>query len=31
MWYLDAVLAALAALFNLPIREKRIQSQLQPA
>lgn len=31
MWYLDAALAALAALFNLPIREKRIQSQLQPA
>jgi predicted MFS family arabinose efflux permease len=31
MWYLDAALAALAAMFNLPIREKRIQAQLQPA
>ncbi len=31
MWYLDAGLAALAALVNLPIREAPISSTLQPA
>jgi MFS family permease len=31
MWYLDAGLAALAALVNLPIREAPIASRLQPA
>jgi MFS family permease len=31
MWYLDAGLAALAALVNLPIREARITPQLQAA
>jgi predicted MFS family arabinose efflux permease len=31
MWYLDAGLAALAALVNLPIREAPIQGRLQPA
>lgn len=31
MWYADAVLAACAALINLPIREARIAPALQPA
>ena len=31
MWYLDAGLAAFAALVNLPIREAPIASQLQTA
>jgi predicted MFS family arabinose efflux permease len=31
MWYLDAGLAAFAALVNLPIREARIAPRLQPA
>jgi hypothetical protein len=31
MWYLDAGLAALAALVNLPIREAPIVPKLQPA
>lgn len=31
MWYADALLAAAAALFNLPIREDRVQRTLQPA
>ena len=31
MWYLDAGLAALAALINLPIREAPIAPKLQPA
>ncbi|HUU71922.1 MAG TPA: MFS transporter [Burkholderiales bacterium] len=30
MWYLDAGLAVLAALFNLPIREARIKTGLNP-
>ena len=31
MWYLDARLAAFAALVNLPIREAPIAPRLQPA
>jgi hypothetical protein len=31
MWYLDAGLAAIAALVNLPIRENRISPALQAA
>ena len=31
MWYADAVLAAAAALINLPIKEARIAPRLQPA
>jgi len=30
MWYLDAALAVLAALFNLPIREARIKTRMNP-
>jgi predicted MFS family arabinose efflux permease len=31
MWYADALLAAAAALFNLPIREPVVESQAMPA
>lgn len=31
MWYADIVLAAMAALCNLPIREQRISPALNPA
>jgi predicted MFS family arabinose efflux permease len=31
MWYADIVLAALAAIANLPIREAAIPQRLQPA
>jgi hypothetical protein len=31
MWYADIVLATLAALLNLPIREPRIVAELKPA
>lgn len=31
MWYADALLAAAAALFNLPIREAKVQRVMQPA
>jgi predicted MFS family arabinose efflux permease len=31
MWYADALLAAAAALFNLPIREPRIEPRAVPA
>jgi len=31
MWYADALLAALAALCNLPIREPRVERSVVPA